>query len=164
MQSICMTKDRGTAGTVMLACPGTRSGVIPALLSCSICSVDVPGQLPHLKKYQLQCQTVWVIFENAPFAEGFGFGQRNMHKVNLYHSCPRQEHTDPRPYWGVPLHCFLILHPILTTQNQNGCVCLDAFAISFRTAWKDFIPKELAQIRITSINRHRIQCLLLPVL
>lgn len=147
----------------MLACPGTRSGVIPALLSCSICSVDVPGQLPHLKKYQLQCQTVWVIFENAPFAEGFGFGQRNRHKVNLYHSCPRQEHTDPRPYWGVPLHCFLILHPILTTQNQNGCVCLDAFAISFRTAWKDFIPKELAQIRITSINRHRIQCLLLPV-
>lgn len=39
-------------------------------------------------------------------------------------------------------------------------VCLDASAISFRIAWKDsvqFVPMELPQINITSINEHRIQ-------
>jgi len=101
MQSICVTKDGGVAGTVMLACPGTRGLPFPTLFSCSIYSADVPGQLHHLKKCHFTCQTVWMFFGNALFVEGLsvGFRQRKSHQVRcvsqLLHgrSTQSQDHT-----------------------------------------------------------------------
>lgn len=163
-QSICMTKDRGTAGTVSLACLGTKSGVFPALFTCSIYSVgvlatpssqEIPPPMPDTLGAFWKC----TICRGIP-ARGTAI------RWGLYHSCPTAGTCRSQTIVGVPLHYLLILHPILITQNQNVSVCLDAFAISFRTAWKDsvqFIPTGLAQICITSKNKHRIQHLLLLV-
>lgn len=149
MQSTCMTKDRGPAGTVTLACLGSRGGVFPYLVRLLHLQCWCTWHLPHLTKYHLQRLAVWVLFEMLHLQRDTASARGTGIRWGLYHSCPTVGMHRSQTIVGVPLHYLLILHPMLTTKNQNGSVCLDVFAISFRTAWKDsvqFITTELPQI------------------
>lgn len=133
----------------------------PTLFSCSIYCADVPE---HLYKCFLTCQTVWVLFENTPFVEGYGFSQKNRHKVRLVSQLSCRGSTQPLDHTGG-------LTPLLfASSHYPGCTKLKQLHIKmslqfFQNCMKGFFtvyPKGVGPNTYTSISKHRAQHLFLP--
>lgn len=100
--------------------PGDQGWRFPCLIHLLHLRCWCTWQLPHLKKYHPQCLTVWVLFENAPFAEGYS--QRNSHRWGLY-QLPHSSNTQIPDHSGDPTPLFAYSSPY-SDYTKSKCLCV----------------------------------------
>lgn len=79
-------------------------------------------QLHHLKNYQ--CLTVWVLFENAPFAEGYS------HRVGFVSELPHSRSTQIPDHSGGPTPPLAYSSPN-PDYTKSKCLCVFRWLCNF---------------------------------